>query len=131
MKYLILILLFVSCATKKTTLNRQTAELINVESRLELIHLKNTFLSDSLNISFRQIQYDTAGNVSKETTGNIIKLKTEIVRDTIIQKDTIFITQETEIKEEVRQEKKQESHWKWLIIVVCLGGMFYLLKIKK
>lgn len=132
MKYLfpIFFILFCACSSKKTTLKHQIDDLIYIKGKSELLHLKNSFLSDSITIHFQQIQYDTLGRKVKETSGNLTKLKTEVIRDTIIQKDTLFISRHIETYQDITQEKKKDNYWKWLVITVCLLFIFIVIKLK-
>lgn len=130
MKYLIpiLFILLCACSSKKTTLKHQIDDLLYIKSKSDMLHLKNSFLSDSITIHFKQMEYDTSGKITKETTGNLTKLTTEVIRDTIIQKDTVFISRHTQTHQDITQEKKKSHTWKWGIIVLGLLLIFTLLK---
>lgn len=118
MKYLFLVILFVSCASRKQMIREYVDEVLKERINVENNVIRNNTLDNNLTISFRVNEYDTSGRIIKETIADVKEERKEENRDSITQQ--IAREVERDIKVDLRDNKVSRTNNFFLGMIVSL-----------
>lgn len=133
MKYLFLVILFVSCASRKQMIREYVDEVIKERINVENNVIRNKTLDNNLTISFRVNEYDTSGRIIKETIADVKEERKEENRDSITQQIDKTREVERDIKVDLKENKGKANNFFMGMIVslIIVIAIFIAIRFKR
>lgn len=134
MRYLFLVILFVSCASRKQMIREYVDEVIRERINVENNVIRNKTLDNNLTISFRVNEYDTSGRIIKETIADVKEERKEENRDSITQQIDKTREVERDIKVDLKDNKVSRTNnflWGMIVSLIIVIAIFIAIRFKR